>query len=139
MIRRPTRSTRTDTLFPYTTLFRSMHAHVAGLLVRKHFVDERGEHFRVLVMHPAQFREALAHDIPRVPAKHALRALRPRKQLQVGAEFTDGQRGLVIMGFQFDERSSKCTRRPPRPVPLPRTFQRREPACNNYLILARPL
>src|SRR3546814_11132811 len=28
MIRRPPRSTRTDTLFPYTTLFRSMAVHV---------------------------------------------------------------------------------------------------------------
>src|SRR3546814_18240976 len=28
MIRRPTRSTRTDTLFPYTTLFRSRADHV---------------------------------------------------------------------------------------------------------------
>src|SRR3546814_5946527 len=27
MIRRPPRSTRTDTLFPYTTLFRSIRAH----------------------------------------------------------------------------------------------------------------
>src|SRR3546814_9396380 len=27
MIRRPPRSTRTDTLFPYTTLFRSSHLH----------------------------------------------------------------------------------------------------------------
>src|SRR3546814_4346338 len=27
MIRRPPRSTRTDTLFPYTTLFRSLHLH----------------------------------------------------------------------------------------------------------------
>src|SRR3546814_5275824 len=27
MIRRPPRSTRTDTLFPYTTLFRSSHAY----------------------------------------------------------------------------------------------------------------
>src|SRR3546814_10483340 len=27
MIRRPPRSTRTDTLFPYTTLFRSQHCH----------------------------------------------------------------------------------------------------------------
>src|SRR3546814_1022599 len=27
MIRRPPRSTRTDTLFPYTTLFRSVHRH----------------------------------------------------------------------------------------------------------------
>src|SRR3546814_4285663 len=30
MIRRPPRSTRTDTLFPYTTLFRSFRGHVAG-------------------------------------------------------------------------------------------------------------
>src|SRR3546814_10076059 len=30
MIRRPPRSTRTDTLFPYTTLFRSDHLHAAG-------------------------------------------------------------------------------------------------------------
>src|SRR3546814_2944225 len=29
MIRRPPRSTRTDTLFPYTTLFRSVCSHVA--------------------------------------------------------------------------------------------------------------
>src|SRR3546814_21101343 len=34
MIRRPPRSTRTDTLFPYTTLFRSNigYAHVDGVL-----------------------------------------------------------------------------------------------------------
>src|SRR3546814_14017977 len=31
MIRRPPRSTRTDTLFPYTTLFRSQTAFVFGL------------------------------------------------------------------------------------------------------------
>src|SRR3546814_3138918 len=30
MIRRPPRSTRTDTLFPYTTLFRSGGIHLAG-------------------------------------------------------------------------------------------------------------
>src|SRR3546814_12846452 len=30
MIRRPPRSTRTDTLFPYTTLFRSYHVMVFG-------------------------------------------------------------------------------------------------------------
>src|SRR3546814_13398541 len=30
MIRRPPRSTRTDTLFPYTTLFRSRNDHVLG-------------------------------------------------------------------------------------------------------------
>src|SRR3546814_15660983 len=31
MIRRPPRSTRTDTLFPYTTLFRSLHREVGVL------------------------------------------------------------------------------------------------------------
>src|SRR3546814_1629650 len=39
MIRRPPRSTRTDTLFPYTSLFRSLemidfHFHLLGLLFR---------------------------------------------------------------------------------------------------------
>src|SRR3546814_3161821 len=31
MIRRPPRSTRTDTLFPYTTLFRSAEIHVVAI------------------------------------------------------------------------------------------------------------
>src|SRR3546814_1613626 len=34
MIRRPPRSTRTDTLFPYTTLFRSNAASLPGALCR---------------------------------------------------------------------------------------------------------
>src|SRR3546814_14291170 len=34
MIRRPPRSTRTDTLFPYTTLFRSREADIALRLAR---------------------------------------------------------------------------------------------------------
>src|SRR3546814_5159677 len=33
MIRRPPRSTRTDTLFPYTTLFRSACCALAGMVV----------------------------------------------------------------------------------------------------------
>src|SRR3546814_9393728 len=39
MIRRPPRSTRTDTLFPYTTLFRSQR--VAGKRRKISFCDER--------------------------------------------------------------------------------------------------
>src|SRR3546814_16662975 len=35
MIRRPPRSTRTDTLFPYTTLFRSAHRRAAGIGARR--------------------------------------------------------------------------------------------------------
>src|SRR3546814_13799803 len=34
MIRRPTRATRTDTLFPYTTLFRSLLGEAAHLVER---------------------------------------------------------------------------------------------------------
>src|SRR3546814_3973194 len=39
MIRRPPRSTRTDTLFPYTTLFRSyrrQHESTASVVLRRH-------------------------------------------------------------------------------------------------------
>src|SRR3546814_18080181 len=40
MIRRPPRSTRTDTLFPYTTLFRSYRLHeVGGLQLHEAQVD----------------------------------------------------------------------------------------------------
>src|SRR3546814_3367222 len=41
MLRRPPRSTRTDTLFPYTTLFRSEGIRLARDFVEKQFV-ERG-------------------------------------------------------------------------------------------------
>src|SRR3546814_21156411 len=40
MIRRPPRSTRTDTLFPYTTLFRSVGIGASGL---PSLIDRRGE------------------------------------------------------------------------------------------------
>src|SRR3546814_19204904 len=42
MIRRPPRSTRTDTLFPYTTLFRSSLAEARGPRERAHHADHLG-------------------------------------------------------------------------------------------------
>src|SRR3546814_15710961 len=42
MIRRPPRSTRTDTLFPYTTLFRSDHDDYALIGRARDGADERG-------------------------------------------------------------------------------------------------
>src|SRR3546814_18812226 len=36
MIRRPPSSTRTDTLFPYTTLFRSLHRRDVGVVFQDH-------------------------------------------------------------------------------------------------------
>src|SRR3546814_9019886 len=66
MIRRPPRSTRTDTLFPYTTLFRSeVFAHRAtgvrrDVLQRGGFGRRGGDHGGV--RHRAVFFE-LAHDV----------------------------------------------------------------------------
>src|SRR3546814_10476554 len=40
MIRRPPRSTRTDTLFPYTTLFRSKAIHPIIISIDRHFERE---------------------------------------------------------------------------------------------------
>src|SRR3546814_8370793 len=52
MIRRPPRSTRTDTLFPYTTLFRSLEIDVLGLEARRRDVgDVRGEQPHALRTH----------------------------------------------------------------------------------------
>src|SRR3546814_12699450 len=43
MIRRPPRSTRTDTLFPYTTLFRSRDKAIAARLVDPAALEARSE------------------------------------------------------------------------------------------------
>src|SRR3546814_7642420 len=66
MIRRPPRSTRTDTLFPYTTLFRSATHHLADFLAHD-ALDQVGE----IVVQPAlQLRgEGLADQfLQRAPA-----------------------------------------------------------------------
>src|SRR3546814_8253142 len=61
MIRRPPRSTRTDTLFPYTTLFRSCD--LAEVLVAD-VVDRRSE----AVVHLGHHRELLLeHDLELLP------------------------------------------------------------------------
>src|SRR3546814_9464611 len=43
MIRRPPRSTRTDTLFPYTTLFRSFPSHYEDMAWRVSFFGDEIE------------------------------------------------------------------------------------------------
>src|SRR3546814_19941951 len=63
MIRRPPRSTRTDTLFPYTTLFRSDgNAQRACDLPPRHSVERRVQRRRARVqpwLHPHRARAAL--------------------------------------------------------------------------------
>src|SRR3546814_3424248 len=75
MIRRPPRSTRTDTLFPYTTLFRSKHRHalierfqagqhlLGAEVERGHDPAERrrAETFRLLLIEGATVGGQTAH------------------------------------------------------------------------------
>src|SRR3546814_4213789 len=66
MIRRPPRSTRTDTLFPYTTLFRSdvcwgLSVQVYAKLTKS--VEERPAQFHMLSQHPSSISPLLWPDI----------------------------------------------------------------------------
>src|SRR3546814_1863910 len=68
MIRRPPRSTRTDTLFPYTTLFRSdWHEKLNGTL--RNIADDRLAIWTHIVRRPitdypeGEFRSAFAADL----------------------------------------------------------------------------
>src|SRR3546814_21114009 len=55
MIRRPPRSTRTDTLFPYTTLFRSIAANAKMLDVKiLPYLSRLSAHYRMLELAYAQ-------------------------------------------------------------------------------------
>src|SRR3546814_6397824 len=51
MIRRPPRSTRTDTLFPYTTLFRSQGSHGAAVRPRALFQHGNWRGWRNAIRH----------------------------------------------------------------------------------------
>src|SRR3546814_15654764 len=93
MIRRPPRSTRTDTLFPYTTRFRSVHAEAVL------FVDDRQR--QVVEGH------ALLHQ--RVGADHDLRLafghLRQRRSARAAGDLA-GEPGDVD-AERFEPRAPK--------------------------------
>src|SRR3546814_6994775 len=57
MIRRPPRSTRTDTLFPYTTLFRSLKCRALGDIVMSP-AKAKDRFALVAVMNPPELVEA---------------------------------------------------------------------------------
>src|SRR3546814_18664520 len=93
MIRRPPRSTRTDTLFPYTTLFRSDRALKFRHLI---FGDPR---------HPGPLRARLILLRDRRPAQilvgeaATLDALRDRSCSQTGGGDGEGTESPDIAGF----------------------------------------
>src|SRR3546814_1120388 len=72
MIRRPPRSTRTDTLFPYTTLFRSMGTpnmigqlghNIPGLAAQVHAINAIGGQMHVLQQQIQQQIQALQQQV----------------------------------------------------------------------------
>src|SRR3546814_7626515 len=50
MIRRPPRSTRTDTLFPYTTLFRSLFTQFPKFMADHHSMDFLCDYLRLMTL-----------------------------------------------------------------------------------------
>src|SRR3546814_21196111 len=62
MIRRPPRSTRTDTLFPYTTLFRSATLPISSPVAG--FSTGRNLPFAPLVQAPSMYRETSGYMFP---------------------------------------------------------------------------
>src|SRR3546814_7456642 len=96
MLRRPPRSTRTDTLFPYTTLFRSMRA--AALRVDLRTLGQRQRHFAAMahrVALPAQrhLRQADARARRGNAAATAYRLRHQAKSAVAGR--ADAQHGVV--------------------------------------------
>src|SRR3546814_19208043 len=75
MIRRPPRSTRTDTLFPYTTLFRSVQS-LAISLIERDAVNQLGEHDDV--MRTLERDNQLNRAVEYLPDDEALKERRSR-------------------------------------------------------------
>src|SRR3546814_16438307 len=98
MIRRPPRSTRTDTLFPYTTLFRSLDTHRARIVVllglellgqHAEHHDRQQERGKAETEHPhpmiAKARARTAEEAPpRCARLGDARIKRPAQALHIG-------------------------------------------------------
>src|SRR3546814_18395654 len=98
MIRRPPRSTRTDTLFPYTTLFRSqrLHHRGSGILGASRAEDRRegrSEWRAVEVWASLQPTEILLAFLDLVPVLPLILA----QLLEVFRELKDGRNGVVVV------------------------------------------
>src|SRR3546814_17182219 len=81
MIRRPPRSTRTDTLFPYTTLFRSHEGigHLGGIRRVSHGVAAAQQHL------DRDVRQRAAQGVQSLPRVFAEEAQRDRKSTRLNS------------------------------------------------------
>src|SRR3546814_6448252 len=71
MIRRPPRSTRTDTLFPYTTLFRSAQRHPQPRSPAAPTAAQPDYPAQLLSPDPRNFRATRQEEPPTTPTTHA--------------------------------------------------------------------
>src|SRR3546814_12364989 len=84
MRRRPPRSTLTDTLFPYTTLFRSLLGELAGLLTTAQLaLDDMVRH---------------ANDLDFVPSLEGADAMLVRKMIAANAVLATEEKALEVAG-----------------------------------------
>src|SRR3546814_16603982 len=106
MIRRPPRSTRTDTLFPYTTLFRSPHLPDQGHAGEGARADRRGRQAH----RPVPFVPLVHDDLPFRRELHASRRsfarLYPRTLSPAVARAHDT--GAARMGLASSKAVSRC-------------------------------
>src|SRR3546814_2562556 len=92
MIRRPPRSTRTDTLFPYTTLFRSPGAHgTSSILGRSH---HRSPIPNPPLRQPTRRRTLPLAHLPRLVTHHA-----PSKSYLRSEEHTSELQSLMRISY----------------------------------------
>src|SRR3546814_11359229 len=116
MIRRPPRSTRTDTLFPYTTLFRS-HGRIETL----HTQAQRDAEHRMIIrdnddsflQHDPQAPSASPADFIglRLPAQRESRGMRSRAEVISHAY---PPRSAPVVGIDGDERQAHGTDHAPQ-------------------------
>src|SRR3546814_9342066 len=91
MIRRPPRSTRTDTLFPYTTLFRSWDTKAALQLDPFDYAQRKARKLRIWI---GDFPHTPARQIYRDQIPRAQRRLAQTDQLVRTTRLAVGKRGV---------------------------------------------
>src|SRR3546814_17877940 len=99
MLRRPPRSTRTDTLFPYTTLFRTAHAAIEKLCFKTN-LEKAGE----LRCERRRFRLWRENSLRETPALEPARECEITKHVRGYAHVERSRRR------EFIDRDRKSTR-----------------------------
>src|SRR3546814_16572934 len=95
MIRRPPRATRTDTLFPYTTLFRSnANPLMLHIPTEDHFVDHAAQQKIHEALDPNP--KVTLHDYPGLD--HGFAATSGNRRDEEGAKLADGRTRAFFAG-----------------------------------------